>query len=741
LSLAEATERGAGQSPWLFKLCVDDLVGTKESSGPFAGTGFLSSEQVAVARSITAPVLNTWRDKSGRLREAPGAPTTIKPEEALDSGDADAPFCTTLCESCPSVRTALLSEFCLRLCWYGRTKGFDDFLKDACAPIGFEFEITGALGIKRQYQVQQIAQMVVKASSTVQQVKAEAGTKGIEKIEEAAPTNFSLLQCDDMTDVLDRPKLLTTDAEELAKLETPLTAAEALILLTRCNFLWTTGNPSDELLLTYIHALADRVLVTFKKPEETEDGQMSTANWLTFSCGLFYRCRAEHHRNKTRERATFQLQALVDQFNDEKPCPAHRLLNVHGAGYPARFHLSREMAMRMMRMGMVSTAFDHLKRLRMWPDAIDCLMIADRKVECLEMVHGLLETNPSPRLWCALGDIEAERDVECYTKAWDLSGHRYARAQRSLGRIHFKKGRLADAVDCFLTAVQINPLHSNIWFTCGVAQMKLERWDDAAMSLSRCCGVDEDNSEAWANLGAVHNERGDLKQARACFYEATRRARESWRMWESFMGICMKLRDIQGVINCVKRIVELGMACRVPEKILGILTMSVISDAEGLYQGARGSDFSKKLLEFFVFATDKSASEPAYWRFLAEMQLHHNKPAEALESRLKQSRASQARLWVEADAEVFGKGISELIECLVAVAESLDDPNLVEQARPQLQSFAYLVRNAEKQLKIKLDACPTVPEAWSDAHAKLSALATSAEDKGAKAGLVAADAA
>merc|ERR1719281_1854313 len=99
--------------------------------------------------------------------------------------------------------------------------------------------------------------------------------------------------------------------------------------------------------------------------------------------------------------------------------------------------------------------------------------------------------------------------------------------------------------------------------------MKVNRFDDAITSFSRCVGVDDENWEAWANLGACHHEKGDLKQSRAAFEEATRRARENWRLWESFMGICMKLRDIQGVINAMRRILELGGGHRIPERQLG----------------------------------------------------------------------------------------------------------------------------------------------------------------------------
>ena len=42
-----------------------------------------------------------------------------------------------------------------------------------------------------------------------------------------------------------------------------LKAAEQLILLTRCHYIWASSNPNDEMVLQEINALAQRIL---KKP-------------------------------------------------------------------------------------------------------------------------------------------------------------------------------------------------------------------------------------------------------------------------------------------------------------------------------------------------------------------------------------------------------------------------------------------------------------------------------------------
>ena len=47
--------------------------------------------------------------------------------------------------------------------------------------------------------------------------------------------------------------------------------------------------------------------------------------------------------------------------------------------------------------GMVSTAHEQFKKLRMWPEAVECLIVAGRNVEAEEMLRELIEKQPTPR--------------------------------------------------------------------------------------------------------------------------------------------------------------------------------------------------------------------------------------------------------------------------------------------------------------------------------------------------------
>lgn len=787
-SLAEATERGLGQSPRLFCLSVHDLIGTAVAPGPLAGKGLLSGEVLSTLRETTAPVVRVCQAQARASAGPPVVLGVISEEdveragvgkgEGKSEGKVGLEVAVVELTSAPgATRSALIVELLGRLVWYGRSKPFEEVMQAACVALGSFFKITGAMGIKRKYQTVEFAQFAVQvwcpdsASAATPPLKAvaddakeaakaadsgEADAEGA-KVETAdgeaaeAPTGLSLLECDDMTDILEKTKLSAEyDEAERLTFERPLKAAEQLLLLAKCQYLWATGNAEDELLLEEINALGHRVLMTDKMPKDEKvdgtlavvqeetgdedaadaaaqaaaDGPMLTANWLNFSCGLYFRCRAEHHRNKTRERAAFQLQSLVDQYADKKPSAGHRLACVHAACYPARFHLQREMGLRMMRMGMVSTAHEQFKKLRMWPEAIDCLMIADRNVEATDMVKELIAEAPTPRLWSSLGDLE--RNIAHHETAWELSKGRFARAQRSMGRMYFQKGEMVKAVDAFRKSLGINPLHSEVWFTMGVAEMQLKRWDTGVQTFARCIGIDDEHTEAWANLAACHSALGSIREAKTCMVEATKRCRSNWRMFESLLGMCMQLRDVQGAIQAMRRLVELHQASRIEERVLGILTMSIVCDRDGLSDERTGKAFATRMMSFFEYLTSQSASEPYFWRFYAELQESQGQRVASVESRFRQTRAAQ-RLWTQADPERFSSELEDLCECYEALEDVLADPSFAAEARQRWQPFAYSVRNAERQLRAKVEGAGNAPEKWQEALAKLTPLAARVE--------------
>ncbi|KAK4238312.1 gyf domain-containing protein [Achaetomium macrosporum] len=114
----------------------------------------------------------------------------------------------------------------------------------------------------------------------------------------------------------------------------------------------------------------------------------------------------------------------------------------------------------------------------------------------------------APRLWCILGDIE--NDPAHYERAWEISKHRFARAQKSLGEEAYKK------------AVAVNRLSSELWNRLGDISLRLGDAADATEAYQRAIAAANDvvggeDARTWSNLGSalfsLYLERAqDLKQ-------------------------------------------------------------------------------------------------------------------------------------------------------------------------------------------------------------------------------------
>lgn len=115
-----------------------------------------------------------------------------------------------------------------------------------------------------------------------------------------------------------------------------------------------------------------------------------------------------------------------------------------------------------------------LKQISLWEDCIKYLFMAGRHTHAEELANKCLEEADNPGILCLLGDIK--RDPSYYQKAWDMSGHKYARAMRSIARNHFFKGEYKEAVTCFDRALSISRLFPDSWFTLGCSHMRIEDW-------------------------------------------------------------------------------------------------------------------------------------------------------------------------------------------------------------------------------------------------------------------------
>ena len=424
-------------------------------------------------------------------------------------------------------RSMLITELAGRLCYYNILKAVPSLITAAANLAKFSFSVTGVEGMKREYQTQAFAQL----ACVVTNFQETAQVVG------AAPKMVTLKEVEPETDILEETRYINNPIDE-----STLSAAQQAVLLAEAARHFYGASAKDELSLESVNAIVTRALL---KPTK-----QASADWLVFSAGLYFRCKAEFQRIKTRGRSCFQLEALVKQFEDAEPL--HRTGFVHSVCYPCVWEIKKELGTRMCEVGMLLTAYEMFKDLDMWQQAVDCLAASGRKNQAIDILRDFDEQRKlTPNLLCSFGDLTG--DMQYYHRAWDVSRMSSSRSQRSIGRQLLKQGDAQRAAEAFELSLAVSPLHADVWFTLGAIYLRLdgEQYSArAANAFVRCLGVDEDDAQAWGNLSAVYSRSAEfIDQAKICAWEAVKRANTSWKLWENYQIMCLQLNDLQGALN------------------------------------------------------------------------------------------------------------------------------------------------------------------------------------------------
>jgi pentatricopeptide repeat protein len=434
-------------------------------------------------------------------------------------------------------------------------------------------EMTGAMGKRTKFQQRSIAQMVVKAT-TIRSVELIANATGADKggAEESVGTKPHTEGQSEDSILFEHTQY---DAEE-DKLEgeESLVGEQLSVLLALCLDV-KNSNPKDGLTTEEMRPYVERVLI-------------HPYNWTIYSTGLLQRAWLDFESTYARDRATLQLQALVDQHGqtltytqlsrdaiEKSAGVVERLRYLHCVVYPPRWELRKDLAMKYQELGILVSASELFMSLELWDDVVECYSRMGRRKDALAVVQEQRDKGcpPTPRMLCSIGNLlEAPESTKYYEEAWELSGGRYAKAMRSAGReavqlsdaslgkeqnIRKKLNDPAQATQetvteemaskhasdaknyleygeiCLGKSLAVQPSVTSDWFVLGTIRMRLEKWQQALTCFSTVVSHEPDAGDAWGNVGAIHMrlKRPDL--ALQAFTEGLKASRESWRMWEN----------------------------------------------------------------------------------------------------------------------------------------------------------------------------------------------------------------
>ncbi|KAF6748986.1 hypothetical protein DFP72DRAFT_552793 [Ephemerocybe angulata] len=419
-----------------------------------------------------------------------------------------------------------------------------EYFVKAARATGMEYELSGALGKRTKFQVDEKSQLVLLAESHLEDDE-EYNAK--EEDEQAS-------QFDDTASVSTAaepkmPETLALNDDTLLE-QTEFTSSRPTDTNTsRLSHIDPSKQPAlhplDQSILLSLclnvkntmpaHGLTNEQMAPYVARVITHP-----RNWSVHTMALLLRARLESQRTRTVERSAFQLQALVDQMPTADSTLRERLVYFHSILLPSKWEMERELALRYMSLGVIKSALEIFERLEMWEDVVQCYVSLSQAGKGLAIVRDLLEGRKEEadsvlargkdgyaqrratrdvareaKLWCLLGDLEPEMAPERYQKAWTVSKESSGRAMRSLGGYYFAHNQYAEAVDCLKRAVKLNPLMPRPWFILGCACMRLEDWEGAANAFSRCVAIDEEDGESWSNLASMYLrlDEGAVKKA------------------------------------------------------------------------------------------------------------------------------------------------------------------------------------------------------------------------------------
>ena len=499
----------------------------------------------------------------------------------------------------------------------------------------------------------------------------------------------------------------------------PLCELDAIQLLLRLATLRQTSPSGNVLVEEELLALVSRILYVDAK----------NVNWSIFGRALWERSILETNKAKTIERGILQMTSIIEEIgikiktrmipqvednSDPSTVIASRLRFIHQLPLLPQWAMDIKLADKYMSIGVTRSALEIYERLQLPCEAALCNAAVDNEKEAERILLDRISKHPEDaRAISILGDVR--QDPSLWEKAWEVG--KYHKAKASLSQYYYSPPpdsgvtkSVELAVKHMNDALQINPLSYENWFFYGCCGLESQQFELASEAFTRCVALDDSSSYAWSNLATSLLRLDKTRPAFNALKKALRAANEnkrSWRIYENYLIVAMKLHEWNDVLIATKELInikgenegERSIDIPIIERLVEILVSTEFPKDE---EGARLTYYQTSCIDLVCNMLPKVITTSSRcWRIVARVELWRKKPWDSLECHEKAYRAVSNNPELDTNEQIWNESVDACSD-LCAAYESLGEmPGKYGAGEVVCKDWKYKARSTVRSLMSK----------------------------------------